>query len=263
MFALLIVLSACDSEAPPAAAPVAPLVALPPTPGAAPTAPSAPSADVVSGTVAETVPAGAYTYARVTTADGEVWAASTGDAPAVGATVKISTHLPMKDFHSESLGRDFPLVYFVEAWDGSGPPARTGGASLPSGHPSVAADAAPSGPTGIEQVAPAAPAAETGPPAGDKTVAEVWAGRKALAGRQVTVKGKVVKFTRGVLGSNWAHIQDGSGEPGTNDLTVTTKAEATIGDTVMATGVVAVDRDFGAGYTYEVIVTDASLAIAK
>jgi len=77
----------------------------------------------------------------------------------------------------------------------------------------------------------------------------------------VTVRGRVVKYNGGILGRNWLHLQDGSGElaKGTNDLTVTTTGAAAIGDVVTATGTGAVDRDFGAGYTYTVMVEDAAL----
>jgi hypothetical protein len=94
-----------------------------------------------------------------------------------------------------------------------------------------------------------------------KTVAEVWAQHDALKGKAVTVRGKVVKYNSGIMGKNWLHIRDGSGsaEGKDNDLTVTTGDAAAKGDVVVVKGVVAVDRDFGAGYTYPVIVEDAKV----
>jgi DNA/RNA endonuclease YhcR with UshA esterase domain len=94
---------------------------------------------------------------------------------------------------------------------------------------------------------------------GGVTVADVYARRADLAGQTVKVRGKVVKATAGVMGANWYHIQDGTGAPGANDLTVTTAGTAKVGDVVVIAGTVATDKDFGMGYTYEVIVEKATL----
>ena len=63
------------------------------------------------------------------------------------------------------------------------------------------------------------------------------------------------------MGKNWIHLRDGSGTPEgkNNDVTVTTDATAAKGDVILVKGVVAVDRDFGAGYTYTLVVEDAKV----
>ena len=95
---------------------------------------------------------------------------------------------------------------------------------------------------------------------GGKTVAEVFAEKDALGGKPVTVRGKVVKVNVGIMGKNWLHVRDGSGAEGTNDLTVTTAAELpALGTTVVVTGPVTLNKDFGMGYTYDVIVEDAEV----
>lgn len=97
---------------------------------------------------------------------------------------------------------------------------------------------------------------------GGKTVAEVYGEKDALAGQNVRVRGKVVKVNSGIMGKNWLHIRDGSGSDGTNDLTVTTTgALPTVGDTVVVNGTVAINRDFGAGYSYDVIVEEAEVTV--
>ena len=99
------------------------------------------------------------------------------------------------------------------------------------------------------------------PPAGGSSIADVWAKRAALAGKTVTINGTVVKFNGGILGRNWLHVQDGSGkaDDGTNDITVTTEAAAKVGDVVTVTGKVVVDKDFGSGYAYKVLIEDAKI----
>jgi predicted small lipoprotein YifL len=97
---------------------------------------------------------------------------------------------------------------------------------------------------------------------GGKTVAEVFADKDALAGQTVTVRGKVVKVNAGILGTNWVHVRDGSGGEGTNDLTVTTAGTVPgVGDTVLLTGTVGLNKDFGMGYTYDVIVENADVKV--
>ena len=94
-------------------------------------------------------------------------------------------------------------------------------------------------------------------------VEEVFAKKDTLNGKRITVKGEVVKFNSGIMGKNWVHIKDGSGKPGTNDLTATTNDTANIGDKVVVTGTLAVGKDFGAGYKYEAIMEEATLTPVK
>jgi hypothetical protein len=209
-----------------------------------------------TGTVVETMNASSYTYVRVDTGSGEVWAAASQFEVAIGDRVVVPLDTPMENFHSPALNREFPVIYFVSAItrEDAAPPAAPGG--MPRLMSSRAQETAPA------SGAASAPAEPIALPAGGTSIAEVWANRMALAGKQVTLSGKVVKFTAGVLGRNWLHLQDGTGASGegTNDITVTTTADAKVGDVVVATGIVAVDEDFGSGYAYKVMVKDARLA---
>ena len=94
-----------------------------------------------------------------------------------------------------------------------------------------------------------------------KNIAYVYANKDALAGNEITLRGKVVKYNPGILGWNFIHIQDGSGNAtaGDNDLIVTTKADTAVGETVVLTGNLVLDKDFGAGYSYPVLLEDASV----
>jgi hypothetical protein len=209
----------------------------------------------VTGTVVETLDASNYTYVRVKTESGEIWAASNTFKVAVGDRVVVPLDMPMPNFHSQSLNRDFPLVYLPTSI------AREGDAAAP---PMIAAHGSAGGQGASAPAAPAPP--ELIPlPAGTSSIADVWARRKTLAGKKVTVHGKVVKFNGGILGRNWLHLQDGTGKPaeGTNDLAVTTSAVLKVGDIVTMTGTVGIDKDFGAGYVYPVILESAVPAAGR
>ncbi|MBW2519369.1 MAG: nucleotide-binding protein, partial [Deltaproteobacteria bacterium] len=96
---------------------------------------------------------------------------------------------------------------------------------------------------------------------GGQTVADIFAQKDELTGKPVTVRGKVVKFSPEIMGKNWIHIQDGTGEPGMNDLTITTSATAQMGDTVTISGTLVTDKDFGYGYKYDLIIEDAEVTV--
>jgi hypothetical protein len=98
---------------------------------------------------------------------------------------------------------------------------------------------------------------------GGKNVFEVYTEKSELANQKVSVRGKVVKTNAGIMGKDWLHVRDGSGEEGKNDLTVTTTAKPlpNVGDTVLVTGTVVLDKDFGMGYQYPVLVEDAEVKI--
>lgn len=95
-----------------------------------------------------------------------------------------------------------------------------------------------------------------------RTVGEVMSRPADLKDKPVTIRGRIVKFTPGILGKNWIHLRDGTGlaADNTHDLVVTTTDEAHKGDVVIVKGVVRTDRDLGAGYFYRVLVEDAKLA---
>ena len=94
-----------------------------------------------------------------------------------------------------------------------------------------------------------------------ETVADVFADAASLEGQAVTLRGRVVKWNAGILGRNWLHLQDGTGEDGSDDITITTDDRAAVGDVVTVRGTVARDRDFGAGYLYALMIEDARVTV--
>ncbi len=98
-----------------------------------------------------------------------------------------------------------------------------------------------------------------------QTIAELNQNKAGLGGKTISAKGKVVKVNNGIMGRNFVHIQDGTGDAkaGTNDLTVTSKQTAALGDQVTISGVVVLNRDFGAGYSYPLLIEEASITPKK
>jgi len=228
-----------------------------PMPSASPSAANAPLAsgraasrqgDVVEGKILETFDVGMYTYLRLESAKGEVWAAVPKAKVAVGDQISVQQAMPMKKFHSPSLNREFELIYFGVL------PGPAGSAHPPmQPHPAPAASL----PQNIQVPKAKAPNAHT--------VEEVAKDGAKLSGKPVTIQGMVVKVNTGILERNWIHIQDGTGtkDAKTNDLLVTSKDEARVGEVVVVKGKVATDKDFGSGYSYKVLVEEASIAVQK
>ena len=273
--AVLVLLAGCGKEQPkldvkaaaPAAAPAAS------TSGVVPVAPEPPLV-TVSGTVLKTMDASEYTYMRLKTASGETWTAVSKTKVAKGDAVTVTNAMVMDGFQSKTLNRTFDHILFgVLAAPGSAAAPAGGAAASPpmvSNHPPTAGTTGGETPQqmaaqhGQAAVGPAdAPDVKVSKAAGAnaKTVAELWAQRASLKGREVVVKARVVKVTNNVMGKNWLHVRDGSGSKATkdNDLSVTTAAVVNMGDVVTVTGLVSVDKDFGAGYAYPVIVEDAKI----
>jgi len=92
-----------------------------------------------------------------------------------------------------------------------------------------------------------------------KSVEAVHVEMKQLSGKQVEVRGKVVKVNNGIMKRNFLHIQDGTGKQGTNDLIVTSDQTAKVDDEVTITGTVALDTDFGFGYKYPLLVEKSNI----
>lgn len=247
----------------------------------APVASGAPAAapgtsTALQGKVLERVDAPPYSYLKLQTAQGEAWAAVPKTEIATGAEVTVAGAMPMKDFESKTINRKFELVYFgtlggegAAAAPMGGAPmggAPMGGAPMGGGMGAMGGQAGP-GMAAQHAAAAAGPAdvldvkvtKATG--ANARTVSEIWAQRATLKEKPVTVRGKVVKFNAGIMGKNWLHLRDGTGAAGKdNDITVTTDDSTAVGDVVVVKGTVRVDKDFGSGYAYPVIIEDATVS---
>jgi hypothetical protein len=151
----------------------------------------------------------------------------------------------MPAFSSKTLNRTFEKIIFspgpVAAQEGKGkkPPEKSPGSK---------------GKAGPDKVDKAA-----GPDA--YTISELYKLKVKLNKKKVTVRGKVVRVSVGIMNRNWIHLQDGSGsqKKKTNDLVVTSDAQAEEGDVITISGILAKDKDFGSGYKFEVIVEKAEI----
>ncbi len=212
-----------------------------------------------SGTVVETMNAAGYTYVQVDSGTEKIWAAAPEFSVNVGDQVVVPEGMAMHNYHSQTLDRDFPVVYFVDSvlnasspMPGAVDPANT---QMPEGHPPISGT--PSAPEmGIELSG--ITKAE-----GGMTVGEIYSGKADLSGKTVALRGKVAKYSPQIMGTNWIHLQDGTGDQaaGTHDLTLTSNVQVKVGDTIVASGPLTLDKDFGYGYQYNLIMENAQVTV--
>jgi hypothetical protein len=212
-----------------------------------PVNPSPSAAKVVAGEVLEVQDVEGYTYLRLKTAQGETWTAVATAPVKKGAKVTIENATVMNNFQSKALKKTFDTVVFGTLAMGSG--------GAPKGSDVAAAHA------GVGKADTADVRVPKASGANARTVAEIMTKPADLKDKPVLVRGKVVKYSPGIMGKNWIHLRDGTGSAAdkTNDVLVTTTEQAKVGDVITAKGVVRVDKDFGAGYTYKAMVEDATL----
>lgn len=204
--------------------------------------------------VVESEDAGTYTYVKLEENGKQFWAAITARPIRIGQEYAYSNGLMMKDFESKQLGRTFDSVLFIQNFTLAN--ARSE-AKKSSGENKSVSQSDPHSHTTTQQHK----SIEVEPASGGETIASIYGNLDELKGAEVTIRGQVVKISKNIMNRNWIHIQDGTKSGNHYDLTVTTYQPVTfeVGDIVTFTGVLSVDKDFGAGYLYDAILEDASV----
>jgi hypothetical protein len=192
--------------------------------------------------VEEKIDASNYSYLKVKENEKSYWIAVNRMDINPGENIIYSKYIEMKDFKSEALNRTFDSIYFVDS-------ATKGGSAeqLKSPHQNIA-----SGKDGSINVKPLD---------GGYTIEQIYSKKTSLESKTVKVKGKVVKVNEGIMGTNWVHIQDGTGKDGTHDLLITTSQSVKVGSTIIAEGKVIKDKDFGSGYFYNVLLENSKVTV--
>src|SRR5206468_12217575 len=116
---------------------------------------TAPASDgALRGKLLERLDAGSYSYLRIATASGEIWAAVPVAKVNPGATVEIEQPIWMQDFEGKAIGRKFSKIAFgtLAGAAPSEPPAAATAMPASFVHPPSAAAADP-GKVKIERLA--------------------------------------------------------------------------------------------------------------
>jgi hypothetical protein len=184
-----------------------------------------------------------YTYLLLTEGDKEYWAAVSRFEAEKGKTYYFTSGMEMKDFKSKELDRVFESIQFIDVLSDQPIQAKKAEALTTKGKQSVEK---------VEGII-------VEPVAGGWKLSEIFANKGSHAGKRVKVSGKVVKYSPEIMNRNWVHLQDGTEANGSYDLTVTTIEVVEVGAVVTFEGVLAVDKDFGYGYKYDVILEESKI----
>lgn len=202
----------------------------------------------VIGKVLETVNAAGYTYLKVEGADKkQFWIASQEAEIKVGEFVQADTNNLMENFQSKTLNRTFDKIYF--AMDLKKGKTAESLSTIETKTPEYS-------PQGKKEAVAIKKIEKL---KDGKSIEEIFSGKNELKDKIVKLRGQVVKYNSGIMGKNWIHLQDGSGKTGENDLVITSDDEVSLGDIIEVQGKVILDKDFGAGYKYEVILEEGKV----
>lgn len=205
---------------------------------------TAPKTDVHKIVVKEAVDGGNYTYLNVEENGQNYWMAVASIPVIIGDTYYYDGGMVMKDFESKQLNKTFDEIVFVNT-------VRTTEilteVATEAENPHAGAPAVVESDLKIEK------------PKNGTSLAELFSAKKSFSGKSIIVKGKVVKVNNGIMDKNWVHIVDGTKFENQGDLAITTTETVNIGDIVTFKGVVILDKDFGQGYVYDILMEEAKL----
>jgi hypothetical protein len=192
--------------------------------------------------VKERLDASGYSYLNVDENGKKYWIAIPQSEISPGDEISFSRFMEMKDFRSDKLDRTFESLLFVED-------ARSkGDAHMPNPHQ-------------MELGAIKKEDLQIAKAKDGFTIEELFTRKNELSEKLVLVRGKVVKANLGIMNLNWFHIQDGTGEEGKHDLTITSNDAAKLGDIILVEGKLVKDKDFGSGYVYSLLLEDSKIKV--
>ena len=190
--------------------------------------------------------AGNYTYVELFENENEtLWIAAPQFEAKVGDRIVFVPAMEQRDFHSPTLGRTFDRLIFASAAQAVNTP---GGA--PNSDSTAGGNAAADG--GMPKLEP---------PQGGLAIAAVFADRQKLNGQTVKVRGTITKVNLGILGANWYHLRDGSGDHTSGDLTFTSQQELKLGQVVTLHGKLAVDHALSGDHRFALFVSEPEIVV--
>ena len=184
-----------------------------------------------------------YTYLLLTEGDKEYWAAVSRFEAEKGKTYYYKSGMEMQNFKSKELNRVFESIWFIMEFSDQPIQEKKPEALTTTGKQSLGK---------VDGI-------KVEPVSGGTRLSDIFANKSNFAGKKVKVTGQVVKFSPEIMNKNWVHLQDGSEANGTYDLTITTIDTVAVGSVVTLEGVIAVDKDFGYGYKYDILLEEAKV----
>ena len=189
-----------------------------------------------------------YSYVRFLEDGMEIWIAAPTTDVKVGETYYFGKSMEMKNFKSNELDKTFETLYFIDkissTEEGITQPKLSSQAFGNKGSKRAI----------VEKKNIAIEASEN-----TITIEELFKNKEKYNYQTVRLKGEVTKYNPAIMDINWFHIQDGTAFNEKYDLTATTEDEVNLGDIVTFEGKVILNKNFGSGYVYDVLIENATI----
>ncbi|MCF6365419.1 MAG: GW dipeptide domain-containing protein [Bacteroidales bacterium] len=190
-----------------------------------------------------------YTYLYVDENGEKVWLAVPKMTANKGDVYYYDGGMLMENFESKELKRTFDKIFFLDAVRTTPEPVKE---SLQNTNPHNSTTHNEKPVIGKKDI-------QVSGIEGGISISELFSEKEKYNGKTVKIKGVVAKFSPQIMKKNWIHLQDGTDFNGEFDLTITSQAVVKTGDTIVVEGKIALDKDFGYGYFYKIIMEDASV----
>jgi hypothetical protein len=196
--------------------------------------------------IQEVLQTSSYTYLNVKEGSTTEWIAVPKMEAKAGETCYHTGGMVMTDFKSKELNRTFPKVLFMNGVSMTPDGSDQKGIEMPSheGKPKIGKKE-----INVEKAK------------GGITIGELFKQKESFSGKVVRIKGKVIKYNEGIMGKNWIHLQDGTSFGEEFDLAITSSEAVKSGDIVILEGKISLNKDFGSGYFFKVIMEEAKLVL--
>ncbi|MDW3192920.1 MAG: hypothetical protein R8G66_11165 [Cytophagales bacterium] len=201
--------------------------------------PTAGTSELHTIVVKETLPTSKYIYLKVDEKGEEYWVATNKMEVAIGDTYFYRAGLLKRNFRSKEHNRTFDKLYLVSSLV----PVNHG---RKTGNETPDASSENTRKTGPIEAAP-----------GSIKIAELISNPEKYAGKTIQLTAECTKVNARIMGRNWLHLKDGSKDD--FDLVVTSATNVPVGHQITLTGTVAVKKDFGSGYYYDILVENGQV----
>jgi hypothetical protein len=196
-----------------------------------------------AGIIQDVLQTSSYTYLQFKANNSLQWLAVPTMQYKAGDSCYYNNGMLMTDFVSKELKRTFKSVVFLERVSKTYAESKNPSAVIPE-HRSKT-------PTGKLSI-------KVEPAEGGITIVELLRNKDKYKDKKVKIRGQVTKFNAHILGKNWVHLQDGTSFGDKYDLTATLSDSVSVGNIVTVFGTVTLNKDFGSGYFFEVLMEDAT-----
>lgn len=213
------------------------------------------------GKILEIKDAMGYKYLKINEEGKELWVAIANAPVAVGDKIGYDKRTIMHNFESKTLGKTFKEIIFASdvylPQKVQQPKSMKKMLELHNKNPHNNTG------TGISPTTDEKPA-QAFVKKDMYTVEEVHMWRNYLKDQIISLEGTISKVSRNIMKRDWIHVGDGTGDKKnlTDDLVFTaTSTKVKAGGKVLAKGKVIVNKDFGYGYFYKVLIQDATFEV--